>query len=100
MAETQKRKGKVYITISLDRSGRVVRVEYDGRKIRPRKGKPGPARRGGSPKGCEEIASVLLHELLTCRKKKDRDKPGPYPPPGTDPCCYRDQNTGEEWCWC
>ena len=20
--------------------------------------------------------------------------------PGSDPCCYRDPETGDEWCWC
>jgi len=104
MAQTTRT--EAYVTISLDKTGRVIRVEYDGRAIEPKRTQPGPARQGESTAECEEVVRILVHELLTCKKKKPEDpkKPqdpkDPYPPPGTDPCCYRDQATGEVWCWC
>jgi hypothetical protein len=86
----------VYITVGLDKSGAVVEVHVDGRKIEPKESKPGPLDRNEAP-GCEEIAKTLAHELLFCRKKKPQQPPSPPP---TDPCCYRDPVTGRIWCWC
>jgi hypothetical protein len=85
----------VYVTIGLDKSGSIVEVQVNGRRIEPREGKPGPTRDGDEAPGCEQIVKRLTHELLTCKKRG----PSPTPPP-TDPCCYRDPITGRIWCWC
>jgi hypothetical protein len=90
---------KVYVTIGLDKSGSVVEVRVNGEAIRYRESKPGLTHEGDGLPGCEQIVKLLVHELLTCRKKTPPTPPGPTPPP-TDPCCYRDPATGRIWCWC
>lgn len=94
----------VYVTIGLDKKGNVVEVRVNGRAIEPRKGPEGQLREGAGAPGCEEIVKRLVHELLTCRKKRE-PAPSPTPTPSptpdtTDPCCYRDPQTGRVWCWC
>jgi hypothetical protein len=87
----------VYVTVGLDRKGQIVEVSVNGKPLKPRETPPGLLRKGGSAPGCEEVINMLVHELLTCRKKGDK----PRPTPGTtDPCCIRDPQTGRVWCWC
>jgi hypothetical protein len=97
-----------YVTISLDKSGRVLRVRQGGRDILPEKSEPGPTR-VGQDIGGRVVASVILHELLVHRRRPKPDDPPPAddpprppsdPPEGTDPCCYRDPMTGQRFCWC
>jgi hypothetical protein len=97
--------GNVYVTIGLDKKGNVVEVRVDGRPIEPRQGPDGLLRDGGSAPGCEEVVQRLVHELLTCRKKGQPGSgtgtgSGGGSGSGTDPCCYRDPNSGRIWCWC
>lgn len=100
--------GKAYVTVSLDKKGSVVRVMQGGRVIRRKKGRPGPSKRGGSSAGCDSIIAVLVHELLTCKPTPPKDSDdkgggtgkGGGTNTGTDPCCFRDGATGDEWCWC
>lgn len=81
---------RAYVTVFLNKKGKVVGVRQGRKVIRKKKGTPGQARVGGKSKSCDEIIKVLAHELLTCAKDGK----------GTDPCCYRDPTTGDEWCWC
>ena len=85
------------ITVDYDRNGRVVAVRKGRRVIERRRGKPGRTRRGSSTTYCERVAVVVpgSFEFLWCTEKGD-----PPPPKGSDPCCYRDPGTGDEWCWC
>lgn len=85
---------RVYVTIGLDKSGSVVEVQVNGRRIEPKESKAGRTREGEGAPGCEQIVKRLEHELLICGKKT------PPAPPPTDPCCYRDPVTGRIWCWC
>ena len=97
--------GNVYITISLDKKGNVVEVRVDGQPIEPRQGPAGLLHEGAGAPGCEKVVERLVHELLTCQK---RGKPesdtgtvsGGGSGKGSDPCCYRDPNSGRIWCWC
>ena len=98
----------VYVTVGLDKKGNVVEVQVNGRTIESRRGTIGPIGQGGTVPGCEKVLEVLVHELLTCAGKGPGKPPEggatedapPYPPPGSDPCCYRDPRTGQVWCWC
>jgi hypothetical protein len=87
----------VYVTVGLDKSGSIVEVIVNGEPIKYRESRQGPSKEGDSAPGCEQIVKMLVHELLTCRKKTP---PGQPPPPVTDPCCIRDPATGRIWCWC
>jgi hypothetical protein len=92
-------RSEVYVTVGLDKQGNVVEVRAAGQIIEPKEGARGLLQPGGNAPGCEEIVKILVHELLTCGKKGSH--PGtPPPPPGSDPCCYRDPQTGRLWCWC
>jgi hypothetical protein len=95
---------EAYVTISLDKSGRVIRVQQGGRDILPEKSSPGPTR-VGSDIGEDEVTAVMVHELLVRRRRHPHKPPPPQDPPppppeNTDPCCYRDPMTGQRFCWC
>lgn len=91
---------KPFIAVFYDRRGAVVAVRKGRKVARRKKGKKGSSEPGQPSAGCHKVAIVTERrfELLVCQKP---DKPDdPKPPPGTDPCCYRDPETGDEWCWC
>jgi hypothetical protein len=91
--------GNVYITIGLDQKGNVQEVRVKGEVIRPYEGNAGLMPEGAGAPGCEQVVKRLVHELLICKKKGDKPPTDPGGG-GSNPCCYRDPNTGRMWCWC
>ena len=81
-----------FLTITFNRKGKITGVRQGRKVVRRKRGKRGETGPGGSTKGCKEILRRAILEFLACRKEERK----PDPPP----CCVRDPNTGDEWCWC
>jgi hypothetical protein len=92
-----------FVTISINKKGEIQRVKRGRVAVRNKKGAAGKKALGRGARVVKRVALELLvhgHGPVTKRKGSGGGGGKGKGKGGTDPCCFRDPNTGRVWCWC
>jgi uncharacterized membrane protein YgcG len=82
-----------YVTIELDKHGKIVGVAHNGKSLQPE---------ADEDRAKHKVVVTLRHDKTRGGHtgSGSGSSSGGGSQGGTDPCCIMDAATGRVWCWC